>query len=95
MDLIEKTIQVPKETSEFADGITQVAVDTKTALDDGLQTVEDITAVAASAFKNMIGKAINDMSKMPGEAKENGYKFAMAWGVAGEKFWDALTKKAE
>ena len=95
MDLIEKTIEVPKETSEFAEGLIQVAVDTKKALDDGLQTVEDISAIAASAFKNMVGKAINDMTKMPKEAKENGYKFAMAWGAAGEKFWDALTKKAE
>ncbi len=89
METIKKEIEVPKETSEFTDAIANVAIASKKALDDGFQLGEDLPAIATAALTHLL-PAVDGATKIPGEMKENAYKFALAWAASGEMVYNAL-----
>ena len=92
MELLDKTVQVPKESSEVADAVCDIVIKANEALSDGFQIGEDITAIIGESIAKL-PPALDGFTKIPSEMKEDGYKFAMAWAVAGEKIWQALAMK--
>jgi hypothetical protein len=94
MEYIKKEVEVPKETSELADAIAEVAVATKKALADGFQLGQDVPAIVSSAIQNLL-PAIQGFEKLDDEAKGAPYKFGLAWGISGEKVYDSFAKTPE
>ena len=89
MELIEKTVKVPKSTSEFADAIANLAIVVKKALADGFQPGMDIPVIITEAIAELPG-IIGNISGLAEEFKGDKAAFIMAWLLAGEKVFESF-----
>jgi len=66
--LVDKSVQVSKEADELMVAIAAITKATKVALKDGFQAGQDIPAIVAVAFTQLL-TAIDGIDKLPEEAK--------------------------
>ena len=87
--LIDKTVKVSKEASEFAESLVKVVMETKKALADGFQPIPDTAAIGEAVYQDLV-PGIQGIDKMSEEYKEKKTAFLRAWMLAGLDLADGL-----
>lgn len=90
--LVEKTVQVPKETMELVQGMVNMTLAAKKALADGWQPGSDIPMIAMSAFNELL-VAVQGLDQLDDEFKSAPGKLALVLGLAVDQLVGELTKK--
>lgn len=90
MERIKVELELPKETTELAIALATFASDLKKAAADGLNA-DDLTAIITSASKNIV-PALEGISLLPDELKEDQISFVMAFAYAGKMFYETAIK---
>ena len=89
MEMIKIEREVPKEFFELADGLAEMVLVVKKALDDGFQPGMDMPVIVMEAF-HKLGPAVTGVASLPAEAKAAPFGVAECFLVAGEKVVKSL-----
>lgn len=89
MEMVTKTVEVPKEWSELADAFVAVAKAVKAAKADGWNNAQDIPAVLLASFAPLT-TAINGVDQLAPEFKENPAAALQAMLLAGSEVYAVL-----
>lgn len=94
MEMIEKTVKVPKEISEIAEGAANIVRDSYEALRDGFQIGMDLPVILTSTVSNL-PSMVGGLDKLKEEWETARSKFILAWALAGERAYDEISAMME
>lgn len=94
METIQKTIDLPKEITEIADGTVNILVESYRAFQDGFQASQDLPAILSAAVVNLPTMA-GGIENLGEEWKNAKGAFMTAWVLAGIEAYDEISKIRE
>jgi hypothetical protein len=89
VELVKKEVEVPKEVSELAEGLGNIAIAALEATKDGFQAGQDVPVIVTASLTEL-PKMVDGLSEVDDEWKEYKAKFLIAWMLSGEKVFSSI-----
>jgi hypothetical protein len=92
--IMEKTVEVSKESSELADAMVALVKSVKEATADGFDAAQDLPAIILGNLQGL-SSAIEGVDKIDDEFKADPQAFLNAWLLASSELAGVFLKKDE